>query len=151
MNDTKKILEKLKHLSLKTKQKDFFLIYVLFMSVFLLFNIVFSQNISPIFFGLINNERRSSVEYLKKIRKNSDFAQQLKYYVTLYGPSIKNEVYANELIRDAKIKQFEQILKNSPQSRDVLYSLYLLYSEKGDRLTAENYYKRAKMVDPNIN
>jgi len=39
-------------------------------------------------------------------------------------------------------------LERNSKSRDVLYNLYLLYKEKGDEKTANNYFKRALELDP---
>lgn len=123
---------------------------LLFFLFFLLLNIYFSQKISPIFFGLVNNEKKSTVLFLQKIRDREDFDKQLKYFEEVFGPSIKNDVFAKELKRKSKIKQLEQILDKNLQARDVLYSLYLLNLEKSDKTAAEKYLKLAKEVDPTL-
>ncbi|MFH0979810.1 MAG: hypothetical protein V1803_02600 [Candidatus Roizmanbacteria bacterium] len=147
----KEILDKLRKLSGKTKSKNLVLCLMLISSVFLGSNIFFSQKISFLFFGLINNNRKSVVEFMQKIRQTPVFDQQLKYFENVYGPSLKNDVFTEEFERETKIKKLEQILQKNHQSRDILYSLYLLYKEKSDDLTAEKYLRLAKEVDPNIN
>jgi len=146
----REILNKLRKLSEKTHSKKPFSWYLFILFVLLIINFLSSQKISPIFFGLTNNDKKSAVEFLQKIRQSPDFAQQLKYYENIYGPSLKNEVFAKELSRELKIKQLEQILENNHQSRDILYGLYQLYLEKDDKLMAEKYLKLAKEVDPGV-
>ncbi len=144
----KEILKKLNVMSLKSKQSDIFLLLVLFLLIFLSTNIYFSQTLSPIYFGLVNNNRKDVVEFLQKIRALPQFAKQINYFENSIGPSLKNDVFSVERAREVKIKELEQILTKNPQSRDVLYSLYLLYKEKNDNLTAAKYLRLAKAVDP---
>ena len=143
-------MNKLRKLSEKTHSKKPFSWYLFILFVLLIINFLSSQKISPIFFGLTNNDKKSAVEFLQKIRRSPGFTQQLKYYENLYGPSIKNEVFAKELSRELKIKQLEQVLEKNFQSRDVLYGLYQLYLEKDDKIMAEKYLRLAKKVDPSI-
>ena len=146
----KEILDKLRKLSGKTKSKRMVMFLTVLLSVFLIFQIFFSQNLSPLFFGLTNNNKESIVSFMQKIRLTSDFPQQLNYFENIYGSAIKNEIFFKEIAQNQKITKFEQILKNNNQARDILYSLFLLYKEKGDNLKAEKYLRLAKEVDPNI-
>lgn len=139
MKDIKEILE---------KRLTFIMFAILI--VFLSLNLYFSQKISPIFFRMANNDKKAAVEFLQKIRQATDFPQQLKYYENIYGTSLKTEVFAEELEREIKIKKLEQILEKNHQSRDVLYGLYLLYKEKGDKKIAEKYLSLVKEVDPTV-
>ncbi len=122
----------------------------IFLTFFLFLEIYFSQQISPLFFHLVNNDRKAAVEFLQKIRVLPSFSKQLDYFGNIYGFSLKTEVFSAERAREEKIKKLEQILEKNHQSRDILYSLYLLYKEKGDRFTANKYLKLAKEVDPTI-
>lgn len=153
MNDMKKIIKKLAQISFKTSKRQinfFLIIFYIFIFLFLSINIFFSQKISPIFFGLVNNDKRSVILFLQKIRNNNNFENQLKYFQEIFGPSLKNDVFAKELQRETKIKKLEQILEKNPQSRDVLYGLYLLNLEKGDLLNAKKYLRLVKEIDPDI-
>lgn len=158
MNDTRRILNKLNKLSSKAKdhlkyQKNHALplFLMFFLMIFLGLNIFSSQNLSPIFFGIVNNDKNKTIDFLRNIRKLPEFDKQLKYFGSIYGTSINSEVFEEELKRDHEIKQLEQVLKKSYQSRDVIYRLYELYLEKGDKTKAEKYLKLAKKIDPNIN
>lgn len=132
-----------------TRRKLFF--SVIFLGIFLVLNIYFSQNLSPIFFNLVNNDKKSVIDFLKNIRVSPEFEKQIKYFENIYGLSIRTEVFEEELQRESEIKQLEQILRRNPYSRDVLYRLYQLYLEKGDNKIAQKYLRLAKEIDPNIN
>lgn len=153
MNEMKKIIRKLAQISFKTSKRQinfFLIIFYIFIFLFLSINIFFSQKISPIFFGLVNNDKKSVVAFLQKIINNNNFENQLKYFEKIFGPSLKNDVFAKKLQREIKIKELEQILEKNPQSRDVLYGLYLLNLEKESQKTAEKYLRLAKEIDPEI-
>ena len=154
MKDTKQILDKLEKfknkVTLPKKSKMIYLVLAVVLVIFFFINIYFSQNVSPIFFGLSNNNEGSAVEFLQKIRLTPEFNQQLSYFEKIYGPGFKNAVFGEERQRDALIKHLEQLLQKSPYSTDILYSLYQLYLGKGDQKTAINYLNQAKQIDPNI-
>lgn len=150
MSDMKKILGKLTKMSIKTKKDNLSILLVFLLLIFLCINVFFSQTISQIFFGMTINDNKSVVQFLQKVRDTKYFDQQLKYFENIYGPSLKTDVFAKERIRKAKIKQLEQILEKNSQSRDVLYSLFQLYWEENDKLTALKYLQLAKTVDPNV-
>lgn len=124
---------------------------IFFVSLFLLLNFYASQKISPIYFDLVENDKKNAIDFLKKIRKTNWFDSQLNYFVKIFGSSLKLEVFSEEIARTTKIKQLEQLLTKNNQSRDVLYSLFLLYLERGDKITTEKYLMKAKEVDPDIN
>lgn len=131
-----------------TRRKLFLSIVIL--GFFLILNIYFSQNLSPVFFNLVNNDKKAVINFLKNIRLSPEFEKQIQYFEDIYGSSIKDDVLEEELHRESEIKKLEQILKKNPQSRDVLYRLYQLHLEKGDNKIAEKYFRLAKKVDPNI-
>ena len=118
---------------------------------FLLFiNIILSQKIDPLYLGLINNDKKATIDFLKKIKTQPYFPQELEKYKKIYGKTIEEEVFTQERQRKRMIKNLEQILEKNQKARDVLYGLFLLYEEDGDKTKAMEYLKRAKEVDPNI-
>ncbi|GEM_PF-1549960 len=153
MNRLKRILNRLnkvkKQPGKKGKQFSFSLRFLKYLGVFLGgvflgFNIYFSQNLPKSFFGLVNLQKRSVIEFLEKIQKTESFFSQLKYFETLYAnKDLKKEVFRKEEEKKQMIKKLEQILEKNPKSRDVLYSLFLLTKDK-------TYLKRAQEVDPEI-
>lgn len=152
MKQLKKILiklNKLKKSPKKNQEKKFFnfyfLKYFIFLisALFLIINIYYSQNLSKIFFSLVNFDKKATVEFLEKIRNEKNFYQQLKYYENIYGKDIKNHVFQKENEKKQMIKKLEQILEKNPKSRDALYYLFLLTGDK-------NYFYQAKQIDPEI-
>lgn len=121
---------------------------ILFSCLLLLLNIFTSQTVSSLFYGVINNHYQSIVLFLKKIRNQSFFNQELKKYQLIYGRKIDNDVFFEEKERQEKIKKLEILLQKNPDARDVLYQLYLLYQEGGNHKKAEEYYKKVKEIDP---
>ena len=117
---------------------------------FLFLNLIYSQIISPLYFKFISEDKKSVVNYLQKIKNLTIFNKELNKSKNLFGKDIENDVFQPDTERKIKIKEFEQILKNNPQSRDVLYGLYQLNLEKGDIIIANKYLMQAKAIDPNI-
>lgn len=154
MAKLKRILEKLQSLK-KTKnqkkpidKKYLFYFSCFFLITFLITNIFFSQKINNLLIGLVNFNEKSAIDFLKKIKNKKYFKNQLLYFENIFQKSLKNEVFKEENEINAKIKKLEQILEKNQKARDVLYSLYLLYNETGDKTKAKIYLKQAKEVDP---
>ena len=125
---------------------------VLFASVFLflILNLVFSQTISPLYFQLVTENKKATLSFLEKIKQLPFFERELKNAEKVYGQGVYDEVFKSERERKLKIKNLEQALEKNSLSRDVLYSLYLLYKDHGDESKAQEYFNRAKTIDPNI-
>lgn len=125
-------------------------IFFVLLFCFLFFNFIYSQIISPLYFGFINEDRKSVVSYLQKIKTLTIFNSELNKSKNLFGKDIENDVFRQDIERNNQIKEFEQILQKNPQSRDILYGLYQLYLEKGDMIKAKEYLTLAKAIDPNL-
>ena len=149
MSNVKSLIHNLK---LIIKGKSIFLFFFLFLLLFiyLFLNILFSQNISSLFFGVIDNQKQAAVDYLKKIKLLPQFNKELEYYIQIFGKEIGDEVFRGEKERKEKITELEQLLTKNDRARDVLYGLYLLYKEDGNSLKAEKYLMKAKEIDPSI-
>ena len=153
MNRLKRILNRLNKVKKQSEKKGKwfsfslrFLKYLGFFlsGVFLGFNIYFSQNLPKNFFGLVEFQKKSVIEFLEKIQKTKYFFSQLKYFETLYpNEDLKKEVFKKEKEKKQMIKKLEQILEKNPKSHDVLYSLFLLTKDK-------TYLKKAQEIDPEI-
>ena len=133
---------------MKENIKNQILFVLLF--AFLFLNLVYSQGISPLYFKFITEDRKSTVSFLQKIKNLTIFDNELNKSKNIFGEAIVNDVFQPEIEQNNKIKEFEQVLKVNPQSRDLLYGLYQLYLEKGDIITANKYLKQAKVIDPAI-
>lgn len=117
----------------------------------LIINIISSQTISSFYLGLINYDKKSHIDFLKKIKSLSFFKDELKKSQSLFGKEIVEEVFQEEKELNIKINKLESALQKNPKARDVLYALYQLYKEKGDYQKANDYLKKTKEIDPLIN
>ncbi len=118
--------------------------------VFLLLNMFLSQLISPHYFQMMNDNQKATVYYLQSIQNLSKFSSELLRLKNIYGKELQNDVYGKEIEEKRMIQNYEQILEKNMYSRDILYGLFLLYSERGDKIKADKYLEQAKKVDPII-
>lgn len=140
-SNIKNTVQKLKILKLS--------IFIVFF-FFLIFNLISSQVISLLYFQLVSNNKKATVNFLEKIKTFPEFQKILEMNKNIYGKAIEKEVFRRENDKKLLINNLEQILIKNPKARDVLYSLYLLYKERGDNLTAEKYLRQAKEIDPSV-
>lgn len=117
---------------------------------FLIFNLISSQNISPLYFQFVSNNRNATVDLLEKIKAFPEFQKVLEMNINIYGKTIEEEIFRQENQRKIMINNLEQKLSINPKSRDILYSLYQLYFSSGDKNKAVYYLRQAKKVDPAI-
>ena len=136
----------MKHLTHKIAK----LLLGIFLFLFLLFNLITSQLISPLYFKLLKEDKAAVVGFLRKIKKLPVFLSFLEINKKIYGNSFEQEVLAPDIKRNKLIEDYELLLLKNPKSRDLLYNLYLLYQEDGNEIRAEEYLRRAKEVDPSI-
>ena len=121
-----------------------------FVFIFLIINIYFSQNISSLYQEIINNEKEAVISYLKKIKKQPFFKSELKKFTQIFNQSIAKEVFFEDEQRKIKIQKLKEALKKNPKSRDILTNLAILYQEDGNDKLAQEYFNKAKEVDPNL-
>ncbi len=127
------------------------LFLMFFLGIYLFLNIYYSQNLSPLLISLTKNEDyQSVVTYLKKIEGTKYFSDELKKYQRVYGDKLLNDVFADKVKIEKTIKEFEQLLKVNPDSRDLLYWLYRLNQMIGNEEKAKEYFKRAREIDPMV-
>ena len=144
----------MKYKALKTLKYIFltagkvFLYLFLFLSILL--NIFSSQLISPLYFQLVKEDKNAVISFLNKIKNFPVFPAFLTMNKNIYGDSLEEEVFAENKKREEMIAEYEILLQKTPKSRDILYNLYLLYKEDGNKIKAEEYLRRAKEVDPSI-
>ncbi|MBI2051469.1 hypothetical protein HYT33_01775 [Candidatus Roizmanbacteria bacterium] len=130
------------------KPQQFFVVTLL--GILLFANIASSQLISPLYFRLVDNEKENIVEFLTRIKSLPEFPGKLLLFKNLYGRRIEDAVFEKEERREKMIQNLEQILKENPKAKEVLYSLFLLHRDAGEREKAKMYLERAKAVDPEI-
>ncbi|NCO23496.1 tetratricopeptide repeat protein [Candidatus Kuenenbacteria bacterium] len=123
---------------------------VFFLTVFLIINIIGSQTISPLYFSVLNEDKNTTVIYLKKTMPLPFFQAELDKYKVIYGDEIEKQVFAEKYQRQQQISTLEVLLQKNPQARDVLYTLYQLYLADGKTNNAQEYLKKAQQIDPMI-
>jgi len=126
---------------------NFFMLLLIF---FLFLNILASQQISSLYFQIINNEKTAVVAFLKKIRRLPEFSFFFKTNKNIYGPLLEKQVFEDERKKEEKLVKLESLLQKNPKSRDVLYELYLTNKDLGNEKKAEKYLKMAQEIDPDI-
>ncbi len=134
----------------KTNFKIYFWVGAGLLTFYLVANIVFSQKISPLFIGVVNENESTAVFFLKKIKTLPVFLTTLKLSESVFNKDLKNEVFSEDVQRKAEIKKYEQLLVKNPSSRDILYRLYQLYLADNNQRMAAEYFKRARTIDPLI-
>lgn len=118
---------------------------------FLFLNLISSQLVSPLYFQIVNGNKKATISLLEKIKTLPEFQKIMIMNKNIYGKEIAVEIFRQENEKKLLIKNLEQELLINPKARDVLYSLYLLYRDQGDSLIAQKYFQQAKAVDPDIN
>ena len=141
-------MSKVKIESQKSKILSF--LFGLLIFLVLIINLIYSQIISPIYFQLVNNNKAATINFLEKIKKFPEFDKILEMNKNIFGKTIEKEVFKQENEKKLLINNLEQQLAVNPKAREVLYSLYQLYSAEGDNNKAEEYLRKAKEVDPTI-
>ena len=127
----------------------FFVVFtIVFLSLFLFTNIYHSQTINPLYFELINEDKKSVVQFLKKTIKISEFNLIFKMAQDNYGKSLENEVFWQKKGRENQINKLEGVLKVNQKAKDVLYGLYLENKSDGNKIKANEWLSKAKKIDP---
>lgn len=99
---------------------------------------------------MMNENQKAFISYLQSIRNLSQFSSDLSRLKNIYGSGLETSVYNKEIEEKIMIQNLEQELQKSPYSRDILYSLFFLYDQKGDKKIAQEYFEQARMVDPMV-
>ncbi len=116
----------------------------------LVINIAFSQTVSPIYFSLLDGNVAGIAQFLHLIRPLPVYADELQKNFSQYGPALYQSFFQNESEQNALLEKLNNVLQKNPNSRDVLYSLYKLYSFRGDHALAQKYLQQAKEIDPTV-
>lgn len=124
--------------------------FYLLMFFLLLVNFLSSQIISPIYFQIVNNDKKAVISFLEKIKNFPEFQNILEMNKNIYGKTVEEETFRQENDKKLMINNLEQKLRINPKARDVLYSLYQLYLSEGNKKKAGEYLRLAREVDPSI-
>ncbi len=118
--------------------------------IFVIININASQQISPLYFRLIKEDKNSTITFLSTISHLPVFPYFLRINQSIFGESLVNDITSEKKTIRNQIKILEQALKSNPSARDVLIQLSRLYYKLEDKSSAEHYLQRAWSVDPEI-
>jgi len=119
-------------------------------SAFLLLNMIFPQMVNPAYFQIMNDNENSAIYYLQSIQHLPQFSSDYLRFKNIYGERLENTMLADKNAQIKMMQQFEQILVKNPYSRDILYSLFLIYERLGNKNIAQEYLRRAKEIDPSL-
>ena len=129
----------------------FKIVIVIIVVFFLIFNLIYSQKVPSLYFQLAKDDKKAVVNFLNKIQTLPAFSAFLAMNKNIYGSSLELDVFASDNKRQQVINEYELLLEKNPKSRDLLYSLYILYLQDGNNIIAQEYLKKAKEIDPSIN
>jgi len=128
--------------------KTVFVAVAIFSGIFLFSNILFSQNIAPLYFSFCEGNKDSAVSFLKKIRYLPFFEKEITRNKTIFGREIEKEVFAEEIAIKNEVKYLERVLVKNPFARDVLNRLFVLNAKEKNLEKARSYRIRSVEVDP---
>jgi len=119
-------------------------------SVFVLLNIIVSQNINTNYFGIINNDENSHINFLISIRSLPEFNTYYSLAKKIYGTKVDEGVFQEQIKTKKEIAKLQSLLAINPKQKNLLYDLYLLYQQKGDLQSAQEYLRKAQLIDPMV-
>lgn len=119
------------------------------LTVILLYNLILSQMISPLYSKFIQNEKNTIGSVLRSIQKLPEFDKLYLVYKNKYGTRIEGEVFEEQKKDALFIFNLESALKQSPESRDVSFNLSQILKKTGE--DGKRYFMQAKQIDPEIN
>jgi tetratricopeptide (TPR) repeat protein len=117
--------------------------------LFLAMNILFSQLVPQEYFQLWTEDKSSVIEFFKRARTLPAFQELFPENKNLFA-QYEGDIYADERHTRDLIEKLEAALIVTPKSRDVLYSLSVLYEKNGDASKASEYLRRAREIDPEV-
>ncbi|MEX1052258.1 MAG: tetratricopeptide repeat protein [Patescibacteria group bacterium] len=124
--------------------------------VYLLGNIVASQNVSPIYYNLSDsniskkNLYDETFGFLVSIRNLPEFEEFLPRFEAVFGNIISDDIKKHDEKQTLYFENLEFILDKNPKSRDALLKLYLYYIQQGNPEKAQEYLDKAKEIDPTL-
>lgn len=114
-------------------------------------NIHIVHRFPPLFYHLMQNPtKEDAVVFLKKLKHQKEFDQQLQILTSLFGKSLIDQVQTASLERKKTIILLHELLKKNEKAKEVLVSLSILYHEEDDINSSRFYYDKAKNLDPEL-
>lgn len=117
--------------------------------VFVVFNMLASQLVHPLYFSFVNEERDAVVSFLEKTRSLPGYSR-IEDYLSQSIDVLQQDILYHDKVRQETIDQLELVLDQNEKARDVLVSLALLHKQAGNEQMSEEYWSRAQAVDPDF-
>ncbi len=113
-------------------------------------NIIASQTMPPLYFGLAADDRESAVRFLKSIRALPDYEKMLEAQKDVYGSDIEDEVNSPKLQQERIQHALESLHKKQPRDPQIAFALSQVSMALGEKQEATRYLKSAVALDPSI-
>jgi tetratricopeptide (TPR) repeat protein len=119
--------------------------------LYVAFNILASQSLSPLFFKLVEKPTIQDAAHFAHLIKNQpEYKNQISYFTEGFGQDFTSEMQKNSQIRKKEITILQGKLKTNPSSRDLLVELAIAYYTDKDLSEAKKTYLQAKKLDPTL-
>lgn len=117
--------------------------------LFLVANIIFSQEMPSLYYSLAKNEPGSVVQTLQFARLVPDFYEFFPEVSGIMSQQAQ-EIYEETNTRKSQIDVLKASLQKHPLSPDILYALHILYAAEGQQGLADEYLQQARALDPTV-
>jgi len=126
-------------------------VHVLYVCLFLFLvaNILYSQQMPDLYYSFISGDSRSFVTVLQK-------GKAVESFIWLF-PEVKglmvqhaDEIFAEQNVRHRQIDILKTSLGTHPESPEILYALFQMYQYGGEEKVANMYLEKARALDPTI-
>lgn len=94
------------------------------------------------------SQKSNSQKLVEANSKSTERPKRPSILNSAYGQEIDSQKQGDADIQQQKIDKVLELLEKAPDSRDLLLSLGILYSEQGNVEKASDYFEAAKKIDP---
>jgi len=129
--------------------KNQFLISII-ITVFVILNIAYSQNISSLFIKIALNKDISAFTDYYLLTKDDPLLKKQNDFLFEENKNLKKEIEKIEQKQQLEIEEYNKILAINPESTDILIKISEFYFNNQNTKKALEYYSKAKTIDPNI-
>lgn len=124
-----------------------------FFVVFVFYNVLSSQEFSPLALGFFTRNEENSIGFVGKLIQSKQFPAETKqataYLQETFGPTAADRLFSPFYERTRVIAGLEQALHTSNlPNPHIYYVLSVLYKEEKEPLKSEEYLQKATLYDP---
>ncbi len=106
------------------------------------------ESYPPPYESFITGDKNTLNWYLEKIKGEEYFSKELERIEKIFGRDKVKAFLSQRVREDLEINKLKQPLSFNPNSRDLLYNLYIMYKQRGEKGKASFYLDKACKVDP---